>query len=81
MDGCLTNSPALSAYRFLFLFTTGEQCFAVRAKGTAKGGKRTAKPLPCADARQRAHGNVLPGNEFFAVRFSRTARQRSLPCV
>jgi hypothetical protein len=61
--------------------TTGEQCFAVRAKRTAKGEKRKAKALPCVDARQRAHGNVLPGNGFFAVRFSRTARQRPLPCV
>jgi hypothetical protein len=61
--------------------TTGEQCFAVRAKRTAKGGKRKAKALPCVDARQRAHGNVLSSNGFFAVRFSRTARQRPLPCV
>jgi hypothetical protein len=49
--------------------TAGIVAFAVRDKGTAKDPEHTAKSLPCVDARQRAHGNVLSGNGFFAVRF------------
>jgi hypothetical protein len=53
----------------------------VRHPGTAKGPKRTAKALPCVDARQRAHGSVANGNALFAVRRAAHARQRTLPCV
>jgi hypothetical protein len=60
--------------------TTGEQCFAVRHLGTLKGLKRTAKALPCVDARQRWHGSVANGNALFAVRCAVYARQRPLPC-
>jgi hypothetical protein len=42
--------------------TTGNSVFAMRGSGTAKATKDTAKPLPCVDARQSAHGNVTNGN-------------------
>jgi hypothetical protein len=51
--------------------TTGNPAFAVRFGRTAKGKKRTAKPLPCVfhgNARQSAHGGILHG-------------KGTLPCV
>ena len=56
-------------------YTTGDTGFAVRPNCTAKGDIRTAKALPCVDARQRPHGEGLPGKGFFAVRLHHTARQ------
>jgi hypothetical protein len=56
--------------------TTGIVLFAVWAKRTAKALEDMTKSLPCVAAWQHAHGNVLPGNGFFAVRFIKTARQR-----
>ena len=56
--------------------TTGDTGFAVRRNRTAKGDIRTAKPLPCVDARQIPHGEGLPGKGFFAVRLQQNARQR-----
>jgi hypothetical protein len=52
----------------------------VRGDRMAKGRKRTGKPLPSVDARQRTHGNVANGNAIFAVRHALYARQRPLPC-
>jgi hypothetical protein len=63
------------------IFTTGNTIVAMRGSRTAKGKKDTAKPLPSVDARQRKHGNVANGNEFFAVRHAIYARQRPLSCV
>ena len=47
----------------------------MRPNCTAKGDIRTAKALPCVDARQRPHGEGLPGKGFFAVRLHQNARQ------
>jgi hypothetical protein len=58
------------------VYTTGKRSVAVRGARTAKGRKRTAKPLPCVDARQRAHDNAI-----FAVHRAIYARQRPLPCL
>jgi hypothetical protein len=72
-NSCSGQSPEHFA-----LYTTGKRSVAVQG---ARMRKPTAKPLPCVDARQRAHGNVANGNAIFAVRRVIYARHRPLPCL